>query len=125
MENMELKREVIDSAVEYINKVVLGIGGIVEDFQSGREDKATNTMAQLIDGLHWLLQAIEGTKDVQGDNFIDISAVNPIFSQLTEAFENTDYVLLGDLLEYELTPIMKNWKERLTFVQEELRNASI
>ncbi len=125
MENMELKREIINSAVEYINKVVLGIGGIIEDFQSGREDKATNTMAHLMEGLQWLLEAVEGTKDVQGDMPIDISDVNPIFSQLIESLENTDYVLLSDLLEYELTPVMKDWEERLALVQGELRNDGI
>lgn len=125
MDNMELKKEVINSAVEYLNKVVLGIGGIIEDFQSGREHRATNTMSQLIEGLQWLMQAIEGTRDLQGDDYIDISGVNPLFNQLTEAFENTDYVLMSDLLEYELTPVMKDWEEKLTIVKGELGNGDI
>lgn len=125
MSEIELKKEVIDSAVEYINRVVVGIEGIIEDFQSGREDKATNSMVQLVEGIQWLLQAIEGTKDVQGENSIDNSGINHIFSQLVEALGNTDYVLLGDLLEYEITPVMKEWKEKLTLIQGELNNVGI
>jgi hypothetical protein len=124
MEKFELKKEIIDSAVEYIDKVLFGIEDIIEDFQSGREDKATRAMTQLVDGIQWLFQAIDGTKDVQGNNSIDVSNTNPLLAQLIEAYENTDYVLLGDLLEYELTPVVKDWKDKLTLTQGVLKNAS-
>jgi hypothetical protein len=32
---------------------------------------------------------------------------------MISAFENTDYVLLGDILEYEILPILENWNEKL------------
>ncbi|AEV70524.1 hypothetical protein [Acetivibrio clariflavus] len=121
MSEIELKKEVIESAINYIDRMVIGIEGINGDFQEGREDKATNSMIQLIDGIQWLLQAIEGTRDIQGEVSIDISSMNPIFNQLIEALENTDYVLLGDLLEYEVTPVIKEWKDKLILVQRSLQ----
>lgn len=117
MSGIELQKEVIGTAINYIDQIVIGIEGINEDFQGGREDRATNSMIQLIEGIQWLLQAIEGTRDIQGNDSIDVSGINPIFNQLVEALENTDYVLLGDLLEYEITPVMKEWKEKLMHIQ--------
>lgn len=117
MSQIELMKEVVESAIDYLDRVIIGIEGINEDFQRGREDRATSSIVQLVDGIQWLLQVIEGTREIQGDATIDASQINPVFNQLIEALENMDYVLLGDLLEYEITPVMKEWREKLILVQ--------
>lgn len=117
MAEIGLMKEVVESAIEYIDRVIIGIEGINEDFQRGREDRATNSIVQLIEGIQWLLHAIEGTRAIHGDISIDIAGINPIFNQLVEALENADYVLLGDLLEYEIIPVVKEWQEKLILVQ--------
>jgi hypothetical protein len=82
-------------------------------------------MLDLIEGLDWLVKAIEGTKDLQGEHAIDISIINPIFSQLIEAYENLDYVFISDLLEYEVVPIVSGWKNQLQKVEGVIENGSI
>lgn len=113
MEQEKLKREVLSTASEYIEKVLVGIQQITEYFQSGREDRATNMMLDLIEGIKWLVKAIDGTKDMHGDHFIDISAINDVLNQLVEGYENMDYVLISDLLEYELLPVVDTWSKQL------------
>jgi hypothetical protein len=125
MELYKLKRETLITALEYMDKMLYGIETIVEYFQSGREDKATTMMLDLIEGLDWLVKAIEGTKDLQGEHAIDISIINPIFSQLIEAYENLDYVFISDLLEYEVVPIVSGWKNQLQKVEGVIENGSI
>lgn len=124
MEQYELKKEVLGTALEYIERVLPGVEEIIECFQTGREDKATSMMIELIEGMQWLIQAIDGTTDLQGEHSIDTSQINSILNQLVEAYENMDYVLLSDLLEYELLPLAKTWKEKLVSIQGVLGNDS-
>ncbi len=109
---MELMKETIESANEYIQRVIDGIGGIVYNLQSGREEKALPLCSDLFEGLKWLIECANLTKPLQKDRgiIIDSEEINTILEDITKAFENKDYVLLADLLEYEFMPIISGWK---------------
>ncbi|WP_265445743.1 hypothetical protein [Acetivibrio straminisolvens] len=124
MSQYALKKEIIGTAAEYIVKASEGVGQIVEFFQSGREDVATRMMVDLVEGIEWLTQAIEGTKDIHGEYSMDISQANSILREISEAYENMDYVLISDLLEYELLPIVNIWQEQLANIKGVLDNDS-
>jgi len=40
----------------------------------------------------------------------DLKLFNNVFLQLEEAMLTPDYILLGDLLKYEILPLLKNWR---------------
>ncbi|HHV28934.1 hypothetical protein [Acetivibrio mesophilus] len=122
MSQYALKREIVGTAAEYILKASEGVEQIIEFFQSGREDIATRMMIDLVEGIEWLTQAIDGTKDIHGDHPMDISQANSVLREISEAYENMDYVLLSDLLEYELLPMVNIWRKQLTSIKGVLDN---
>jgi len=76
MSKYGLKKEIVGTAAEYIVNVSEGIDQIIEFFQSGREDIATRMMIDLIEGIEWLTQAIDGTRDIHGEYAMDVSQIN-------------------------------------------------
>lgn len=113
VEQLNLMNETLGSAHEYINNAIKGIESIVFNLQSGREDIALPNCTQLFEGINWLVECMDLTKPVQEKKnmIIDVSSINNINQEIIVALENNDYVLLGDLLEYELKPVLEQWKE--------------
>lgn len=106
------KLEVLLTAKEYAGRLIEGIDATVQLFQGGNEGRANENMLDIIDGLQWLISAISSTWDIQREK-IHVSDINEHLAEMVSAFENTDYVLLADLLEYEITPVLKDWEEAL------------
>lgn len=122
-EYLNLQKETLISVNGYIHEVLIGIDAVVELFQRGREDQANNIYNDLIEGLQWLMDALALTQDVQTVYHIkiDIYDINTIFQQINEAFCNRDYVLIGDLLEYEVAPILISWHQLISPIVEDTR----
>lgn len=102
------KMEVLHTSSEYLGKLIPGINNILEFYRSGNELKANRMIIDVIDGLLWLTEAFTLTQDIQKEK-MDVSCMNEHLSEMLSAFENSDYVLLSDLLEYEVLPILKKW----------------
>jgi hypothetical protein len=107
------KIEVLKTAFEYIGKLIDGIHTAVTKYQGGYESEGTKWTVQIADGLNWLIEALTLTADAQIEK-IDISLLNPYLLEVNEALENTDYVLLADLLNYEILPILEEWETKLS-----------
>ncbi|WP_017752665.1 hypothetical protein [Clostridium tyrobutyricum] len=107
MDKKNEKIEALKTADEYMNNLKNGISSIVEKFQSGNESEALNILPLAIDGLQWMAQVMTLTRDVQkGD--LNLVEFNEKLEEIVEAIQNEDYVLVGDLFEYEILPILEN-----------------
>ncbi|NLK96805.1 MAG: hypothetical protein GX272_01840 [Epulopiscium sp.] len=106
------KMEVIQTLVEYTGRLINGINEAVDSFHEGMEGKGMDLVVQIIDGLKWSMEAISLTLDVQVEP-IDISEMIEPFNAMVEALENMDYVLIGDILEYEILPKVEEWNQKL------------
>jgi len=104
--------ELMESLLEYLPKMIQGVNSTVTHYQSAQESKANELMIDIIDGMKWLIDAVTLTASIQKEP-IDITELHEHFNEMISAFENTDYVLLGDILEYEILPILENWNEKL------------
>lgn len=102
-------RELYDTAYDYIGRLIAGIGDAAGLLKEGNTDEAMKMMGNISEGLQWLTDAVRLTQDIQIDK-IDVAEVNPFILELVSAFENRDFVLIGDLLEYEINPILEKWK---------------
>lgn len=47
------------------------------------------------------------------NNEADIDEFNEKISSLLEAFEQKDYYLFSDIIQYELKPLLEYWKENI------------
>ena len=117
-DNFKLMQETMESADEYIDRVHSTVGNMVYNLQGGREDKAISVCADLFEGIKWLLECFRLTLPLQEtkETIVSASDINPVTVQLEEALGNKDYVLLGDLLEYELLPVMEGWKKQIGLI---------
>ncbi|MEY7998805.1 hypothetical protein AB8U03_01110 [Clostridium sp. Mt-5] len=104
---MNEKNEALKTADEYMDNLKSGISSAVEKFQSGEENSALQIIPLVIDGLQWIVQVVTLTKDIQKGE-IDLFEFNKKLNEVVEAIENEDYVLIGDLFEYEIIPSLEN-----------------
>ncbi|WCN38139.1 hypothetical protein [Aneurinibacillus uraniidurans] len=105
------KIEVLETAQEYMVKLCQGIETAGEYLMAGNEGEALNYVVQIIEGLQWLLEVIVLTQDAQKES-IDITEMLAYFHEAREALENQDYILLSDLLSYEVAPILEGWQQK-------------
>lgn len=111
MENQLAKETLVDAA-EYIKRLLGAIDDIVDKFLSGREDLALTDYVNFVEGIQWLFTVIQLTKDYVAElglTVISDEKFVAVLNELIEAFENRDYVLVGDLLNYEIKPIIEKW----------------
>lgn len=96
--------EILEETFEYIDRLINGINTVMNGYRSGNEGKAHELMVHVIDGFSWVLEVINATKLSKN---IDIT-INEFLEEMIIAYKNLDYVLLCDLLEYEIIPVLEN-----------------
>lgn len=87
---------------------------VPQQVQSGEERAAMNTVVQFTEGATRLLRIlphIMGTHGhleslpVDGKALPDaLDEIHHLLQELEQAFQNSDFVLVGDLMEYEMAP---------------------
>ena len=98
--------EVLKTTNEYLTKLENAILNIIEKIESGNEMEGIKDIALVADGIGWVLDAVNSTKPVQKQE-IEFEDINEFISEIIESVENEDYVLTGDLLNYEILPILQ------------------
>ena len=104
---MEEKFEALKTANEYIDNLKNGVENLVNKINSGEESNGVALIPLIAEGLDWLINIIKLTADVHNGT-VSMGNANEILEQIIEALENEDYVLLGDLFNYEFLPILEN-----------------
>ena len=114
----ELEVESLEEAENYLPRAISGIEEIVAKFRQGNELKGYTMLSDLLEGLEWLSLLIEKLEDSSEINLNNINEFNikkfikewqEVLQKLFTAMENQDLVLIGDLLEYELLPMLKDY----------------
>lgn len=101
--------ETLQTANEYIVKLETGIVESVRLLKSGEEGQAIKMIHNIIDGIEWISDVMRLTIGVHNQQ-INLDEVNGQLLEIVEGFNNEDYILVGDLFEYEILPIIVKWK---------------
>lgn len=104
---MEEQIEALKTACEYIDNLKNGIEDLVNKINSGEEHNGVSLIPTIADGLDWIVNIIKLTNDLHKGG-ISTENTNEILEQIIEALENEDYVLIGDLFNYEFLPVLEN-----------------
>ena len=109
----------IENADAYLIRLIPGIEKAVELFRTGNEQEANQFFINIVDGMDWLSQVLDmilAAKEVSLDTVIDGKSIQDrraslldFTRQMVDANKNRDWVLLADLLEYEILPHYKEW----------------
>ena len=113
------------NALDYLKKLIPGFEQAADLFRAGNEQEANKYYLQILDGIDWFSQVIsiimnpdEGKLellDADDENLqVRQEKLTDLMNQMLEANKNQDWVLLADILEYEMVPFYKDWENILS-----------
>ncbi|OFS19733.1 MULTISPECIES: hypothetical protein [Clostridium] len=109
---MSDRLELLETTREYLlnfNKCLLQVS---EELRGGKEKKGLEMIPDITQGLEWIVVVIKDIKCIDVSNS-DLEKLNSILREIVEALETQDNILVGDLFEYELIPIINNIENRI------------
>jgi hypothetical protein len=113
----------LTNAKAYLEKLVPGFQKAADLFRMGNEQEANQHYLQILDGIDWFSQVILTILNAQVDIFKEQTLeerqkkLTNFMAQMLEANQNQDWVLMADLLEYEMIPFYKDWQEVLSQIE--------
>ena len=113
------------NALDYLKKLMPGCELAADLFRAGNEQEANKYYLQILDGIEWFSQVVsvimspdEGETELPDTDNESLEVrqkkLTDLMSQMLEANENQDWVLLADILEYEMVPFYKDWEKILS-----------
>jgi hypothetical protein len=118
------EREMMDQALEQAlahSRELLAIcPTITSQFTVGQDQQAIEQLRFLLSGLGFVSQALQLTYPLieERGGSVSLDELPPKLEPLVEALENRDYPLVGDIVTYELEPILDRWSRSLDSLVE-------
>ena len=113
----------LSNAKEYLEKLIPGFQKAADLFRMGNEQEANKFYLQIIDGIDWFSQVVLTIINAQ-QHVLDGQSLeerqkklNELMGQMLEANKNQDWVLMADLLEYEMVPFYEEWQKVLLNIE--------
>ena len=114
----------IDNAGNYLDRLLPGFEKATQLFRTGNEQEANRYFLDIIDGIEWFSEVVTQTLAATGGDPATLKLgpetlqdrnerLLSYTTQMVEANQNRDWVLLADLIEYELTPFYEEWQTLL------------
>ena len=113
----------LSNAKEYLEKLIPGFQKAADLFRMGNEQEANKFYLQIIDGIDWFSQVVLTIINAQqhvleGQSLAERQKkLNELMGQMLEANKNQDWVLMADLLEYEMVPFYEEWQKVLLNIE--------
>ena len=111
----------LSNALDYLEKLIPGFDQAADLFRMGNEQEANKFYIQILDGMDWFSEVINIVMDSEFEGSapedtlrLRQAKLTDLMSQMLEANKNQDWVLLADILEYEMIPFYKEWQTILT-----------
>ncbi|NMM61285.1 hypothetical protein HBE96_00925 [Clostridium sp. P21] len=105
-----VQRDTMPLASEYVAKLKNGVDMAINKFQSGENEEGINLSSYIEEGLQWLIEVARLTKDVQYEEMSE-ELMSKKLDMFVDAYENKDYTLMGDVLEFEIKPLLESWEK--------------
>lgn len=99
---MELK----DSTIECLEVLINNSSEIAKEFQAGNTGRANQCLIGYIENIACLVEAVEVLRR-QGEIVnVETSSLQNVLQEMEQAMSSRDYVLLADVLEYEIKDVL-------------------
>ena len=124
----------IGGALEYLDRVEAAIPSLSMTFQTSPGSEAFQHLRQLSEGLYWLTLLLDKLKAGFFRSFEDVLVQGvpahahhqkfiAVLKQLIESQERMDFVLISDLLQYEILPLVPVWREMFGIISKSVNAA--
>jgi hypothetical protein len=118
----DIARESIGEALAYFDRIEALIPSLASSFQVYPGPEAFENLRQLLDGFYWinlLLDKLTANFRLILEDYLvqevpvrdHVEKFIAILRQLIDSQQRGDFVLIADLLEYEVVPIIPIWKD--------------
>lgn len=127
----EIISESIETSKEYLPRLTNGMDRVVELLRKGQRGEANALFSEATEGLEWLSTVIETIfrlpqlSTVRKDYGEKLEEFRTIIKNLMNAFLEQDFVLTGDIIEYELTENLEYWLDVFTQLDSILKSESV
>ncbi len=124
----ELAGETVVSLLEFHGSLQNALAKAAEEFRMGDENRSNEIFAQCLDALQIVLRTsysvanlfkIKGDTVIVDDTSMDeqMQRVSGLLDEILEAQNQRDMILIADLIEYELIPMMDTWEQFMLQIQ--------
>ncbi|MED4350960.1 hypothetical protein P9265_01250 [Schinkia azotoformans] len=116
----EFLNEIFSSAEEYLLRALPEVEILTNEFYQNSSGHTWEKLQLLLEGLQWLNQMIltvdqEKLKPDNWNQYIEYSAKLAVeLKNLEEGIINQDNILIADIIQYEINPLMCNLKDEIT-----------
>lgn len=112
MNYREEKLNLLKTMIEGIENVNLYIDAIATKFYEGDEKIACEGVAFVAEELQWIFKGLDLISDIV--NIDDINAnISEQLVAIVEGMENEDYILVADIFNYEVKPLLEELIKKL------------
>ncbi len=130
----EIASDSVAEALAYLSRIEDATPSLAESFRFSPNPEAFEGLRQLCEGFYWLNILMEKL----GASFhVNLQALMvrgvpvpehhrkfiSILRQLIEAQKSGDFVLIADMLEYEILPLVPVWREMLETISQSMKRA--
>lgn len=130
-ETLRLKpliEETLDSAFTYISNAIVMLKPLAVTFYQSPGPEAWNRLSDLFEGMGWLLETMDRIDQIEQlqlfitdydiwNEYVQIlRGLTGQIKELEQAMVNKDYVLIGDMVLYEIQTVFEAAAEKLRFL---------
>lgn len=108
--NKEEMEQVILTYNNYLDRMETALQHFCEDILESEYKEMGPVILSVIDGLEWLTEAAENFSKLGKLDTNEYIALTTIIMNIKNSMENKDYVLMHDLVEFELIPLLGDLK---------------
>ena len=98
--------KMIKSASDYLERALPQIQTLADEFYQTPTENTWTRFVQLLDGMSWLTECME-LFNQRSREVIQIGEFKEKLDELENAVKNSDLILIGDLITYEVLPILE------------------
>ncbi|MFQ5561467.1 MAG: hypothetical protein ACE5FU_12915 [Nitrospinota bacterium] len=129
----QLAKTSIENLQTHITQILPSLEKSADKFRTEGEEEANKYYSDCLGALQLFSELIDGVSKMldldyskihskDGRKNDDIIKTQKLFEAMHEAQTQKDWILLADVIEYELTPVMKNWLDGLPAILAYIQN---
>ena len=138
----DLARSTLYSIADFLEKLLKELQDTSELFRLGNQERSNQSFLRCLDGMQVFMHTLETCRKLLGISFElllvpgengqnDITVgesrrrLFTVLDNMIDAQTDQDWVLMADMLEYELIPILEDWRNIIPAILEKTANEEI
>jgi hypothetical protein len=129
---LDISLRVLTNMDEFLEHLAILINRCADKFRLEDETEANKHFVSCVEGLQTFVSVLDKVRSLNALDFNEVifegtpiagsqEELLNIFNTLHDTQRNKDWVTVADLLEYELAPLILEWKEILPVISAELK----